>query len=794
MSASSGEDITRKPEFSTDDAELISRKQFGISGVATELPSERDQNFKLVAGAESFVLKIANPETPIGILELENQAIRLAEAIPDFNSAMVVKSKDGPSIVELAGSDEHYHVRCLGFVPGVPFASISKPEPQLLRIVGSAIAHLDNALAALNQNVAAKRELRWDLKHGFEIVQETLPKVNDPERRQILECCLARFRSIQDRFDSLPKSVIHNDPNDYNLIVDQQGGEYRIGLIDFGDIVYSQTVNNLAICLAYISLERTDPIECAMEVIRGYTQIRSIEEIEFSVLFELMCMRLAQSVSIAHEQTILRPEDKYLSVTETPAWNTLSQLTQIEPARARLRFSDVCWNTQLEFDSSLDNGDLDASQILEIRQRHISPSLSLAYNKPLHIVRGKGQYLFDAEDRTYLDCVNNVCHVGHCNPRVVNAATSQLSQLNTNTRYLNQNIVRYAEKLLATLPSTLEVLYLVNSGSEANDLALRLARNFTEKKGVVVVEDAYHGHLTSLIEISPYKFASKGGAGRPSHVHVVPAPDGFRGEFKYADPERGSKYAQKANLVIQSAHENGNEIGCFFAESMLSCGGQIPLPPGYLNEVYKCVRGIGAVCIADEVQVGFGRVGTHFWGFQQQDVVPEIVTMGKPIGNGHPLAAVVTTREIADAFDNGMEYFNTFGGNPVSCAIGLAVLEEIEQQELQHHARSLGEWLVDQFWQLADRHSIIGDVRGSGLFLGIEFVEDRATLEPATEFAKACVNRMKEKFILLSTDGPYENVIKFKPPMVFHQADAERLVSVLDKVISELTSNDGDLG
>ena len=319
----------------------------------------------------------------------------------------------------------------------------------------------------------------------------------------------------------------------------------------------------------------------------------------------------------------------------------------------------------------------------------------------------------------------------------------------------------------------------MNSGSEANDLALRLARAYTNQFDVAVLDHAYHGHTHSLIELSPYKFNHRGGKGQSEHVHVFPAPDDYRGSFKRDASDCGQKFANAAKEIIAAGVAAGRKIGAFFHESLLSCGGQIPIPSGYLPEVYQAIRDAGGVCIADEVQVGFGRVGSHFWGFEKSDVIPDIVTMGKPIGNGHPLAAVVTTRAIADAFNNGMEYFNTFGGNPVSCAVGMAVLDVIEDENLQQHALEVGSWLLENLSKLKNEFDFVGDVRGSGFFLGIELVKDLETIEPASELAHLIVQKMRDRRILLSTDGPFGNVIKFKPPMVFSQGDAERLLMTL---------------
>jgi|SRR5579859_2032682 len=428
---------------------------------------------------------------------------------------------------------------------------------------------------------------------------------------------------------------------------------------------------------------------------------------------------------------------------------------------------------------------LSSEEILRQRAQHIGKSLSISYRNPLKIVRGWKEYLYAEDGRAYLDAVNNVAHVGHSHPRVVKAGQEQLAVLNTNTRYLHDHLVRYAERLCATLPEPLRICFFVCSGSEANELALRLARAHTRQRDMIVIDAAYHGNTTALIEISPYKFDGPGGQGAPSYVHKALMPDVYRGPYKRTDPQAAKKYARHVEETIQQVQQRQRGIAGFIGESLLSCGGQVVLPDQYLQEVYHSVRRAGGVCIADEVQVGFGRVGAHFWGFETQGVVPDIVTMGKPIGNGHPLAAVVTTPEIAASFDNGMEYFNTFGGNPVSCAIGLAVLDVIADEQLQANALTVGDHLLAGLRGLQARHPLIGDVRGRGLFIGVELVLNQETLEPAAAHASYIANRMRDRGILLSTDGPLHNVLKIKPPLVFTEADANLLVATLDEILGE---------
>lgn len=430
-------------------------------------------------------------------------------------------------------------------------------------------------------------------------------------------------------------------------------------------------------------------------------------------------------------------------------------------------------------------------ETLSARRALLGKNLSVSYQQPLKIVRGWMQYLYDDTGRTFLDVYNNVPLVGHSHPRVVQAVQKQIALLNTNMRYLHDNVNRYAERLTRLLPESLRVCYFVNSGSEANELALRLARAHTGREDVIVLEHAYHGHTTTLIDLSPYKFNGPGGKGRKPWVHVAPIPDDYRGPYRRGDAGIGAKYAQHVADILESMQGEGCRAAAFLAETLPSVAGQIVFPPEYLSEAYKHVRAAGAVCIADEVQVGFGRLGTHFWGFETQDVVPDIVVFGKPIGNAFPLAAVVTTPEIAAHFDNGMEFFSTFGGNPVSCAAGLAVLDVLEEEHLQKNALAVGRYLNARLKSLQARHALIGDVRGLGLFLGLDLVLNRETREPAHNQAAYIVNRLRERGILTGTDGPHHNVIKLRPPLIFSQADADLFVTTLEEILKEDAAQPG---
>ena len=428
---------------------------------------------------------------------------------------------------------------------------------------------------------------------------------------------------------------------------------------------------------------------------------------------------------------------------------------------------------------------LNDNDIIKRRKKYIAPSFSVSYDEPLHIVSGSGQYLYDSNGKKYLDAVNNISHVGHCHPKVVEAANDQNQKLNTNTRYLHDSILTYAQNLSETLLEEFGVCYFTNSGSESNDLALRIARLYNDSYESIVLSGAYHGHTSSLIDISPYKFSGPGGIGKPNFVQVVPMPDIFRGEHRLTNAKPGEYYLGLLKDAISNIKQKGKRLAFFMVEPIMGCGGQVIIPADFMRKSFEIVKKAGGLCIVDEVQIGFGRVGSHFWGFEMSGVEPDIITIGKSIGNGHPLSVVITKKHIAESFNNGMEYFNSFGGNPVSCKIGQAVLNVIKEEKLQKNAYETGAYLLDGLKVLKDKHNIIGDVRGRGLFIGIELIKNYDAMIPASIEAGLVVNQLKQKGILISSDGPDHNVLKIKPPLVFNKENADYLLDTLESVLSE---------
>jgi 4-aminobutyrate aminotransferase-like enzyme len=457
----------------------------------------------------------------------------------------------------------------------------------------------------------------------------------------------------------------------------------------------------------------------------------------------------------------------------------LETLLAVNPIAAEDAFRQACKMPSLREQRSNS-----ADTALKSRNTFFSKMLYTHYETPLYLQSSGLQYLYDVYGDTYLDCVNNVSQWGHCNPTIVRSAQKQMAKLNTNSRYGFDIMTEYANELLATFPAELDTVFFVNSGSEANELAMRIARTVTKNKDFIVIDRAYHGNSNGCTDISPHRIDRPGKPGLPSHIHKIPAPDLYRGKYRQEDKYAAENYAKEIDDVLNHCKRIKTAPAAFIAESLVGTGGQFVLPTGYLKHIYRQVRNAGGLCIADEVQVGFARTGTKTWCFEHQDVVPDIVTMGKPMGNGHPMAAVVTTKAIAEQFDNGVTYFNTFGGNPVSCATGLAVLNVLKNDNLAKNVVDMADHLMTGLNTLQQRFDCIGDVRGQGLYIGVELVKDRASKEPATALAKWVIEAFKARFVLLNTNGYDNNIIKIKPPLIVNKRDIDQILNVFEEVLT----------
>ncbi|KPK85927.1 MAG: aminotransferase class III [Bacteroides sp. SM23_62_1] len=752
----------------------ILKNRFRIDAESCEmLYGYANQNWLVTEknSGNKFVLKTYQEQEIIPIIEAETRVlVKLTEWNPEA-IPRPIPAADGKFLITFQSeNNEILYARVLRYVEGNFFAEVNK-TPGLLASLGTFLAELDLHLLDYRDPILEARQYRWDPQHLL-LNQKLVEFIPDLSRRKFVTYFFLQFKDlVLPVLPELRKSVIHNDANDWNILVKNN----RItGIIDFGDTAYTPLINELAIGITYAVMDMEDTVKSACSIISAYHQVLPLKETELEILYYLIAARLCISVCNSAYSKNQDPENQYLTISEKSAWALLEKWFTINPLHAADQFVQAAG-----YQSGL-NTDVDRD--LQNRLKYFSKALSVSYVRPIKMVGAAFQYMYDAAGKTYLDAYNNIPHVGHSHPRVVESGRRQMALLNTNTRYLYDQFYIYAERLLSYFPPSLNKVFLVNSGSEASDLAIRLARTYTGYQNIMVMEYGYHGHTQTGIEISSHKFNSKGGPGQAGYILKAPIPDTFRGKYRHDNPESSRLYAREALSIMK---EVDRPLAAFISEPIVGSAGQIPLPLGYLKELYNGTREKGGVCISDEVQTGFGRTGDHFWGFQRYDVIPDIVILGKPMGNGHPIGAVITTDEITKSFETGMEFFSSFGGNPVSCAIGLAVLDVLEQESLQNHVQKTGEYWKEQLMQLKHRYHVIGDIRGSGFFLGIEFVNDPDTLAPATEFAGFAKNELRNMGILVNTDGPFDNVFKIKPPMCFDRKDVDLFMNKLEEIINK---------
>jgi 4-aminobutyrate aminotransferase-like enzyme/Ser/Thr protein kinase RdoA (MazF antagonist) len=822
-----------------EEAERVAREAFGVAATASPLPGELDRNFRLLRpDGTSLVLKLHAPKA-------DREALRLQDAVLEHLAPTTQAPRLlGSTTVNVAG--EERVARLLSWLEGRPWAEVEPTAAQLEQL-GAIVARTDRALAnfehpAMNRplrwnllTIPAELASALDGRRR-ELVDEVLARAprldglprqvihNDANELNVLVGPDGAVSGLIDFGDTVYSARVaglavagaygmtrppaHEDP--VRAVTPLVRGYHGVAPLQAQElaVLYDLMRTRLAVSVCMAAWQHANDPDNDYLLISQRSVVELLERLHTEDP-DLAHFRFRDACGYEANPNARRVRERLMAYPPPPA---SAQVTAryMEDGRTGVELAeplgppgitahdgywlivdghDVRLATHPIFDVARVTEDFDVwrsvfldpglhlgletaarppqPEDLATRRRvRMSGALSLAYREPLHIVGGEGAHLIDDHGNEWLDLVNNVAHVGHQHPRVVAAGQAQMAKLNTNTRYLHESVVEYARRLTSTLPDPLNVCFFVNSGSEANDLALRLARTHTGREDVIVLDHAYHGNLGSLIALSPYKFNRRGGAGKSATTHVAPLPDPYRG-IHGADAKA---YAD----AVRDAHP---APAAFFAESLQSCGGQIVYPAGYLEQAFAHVRRAGGVCVADEVQVGFGRVGDAFWGFG--DATPDIVTMGKPIGNGHPLAAVVTTPEIAASFVTGMEYFNTFGGNPVSAEIGLAVLDTIERERLQAAARERGEQLLSGLRALD--HPLIGDVRGRGLFLGVELsLADRV---PAPREAAAIKEALKSRGILISTDGPDDNVLKIKPPLVISADDCDRFLTALREAL-----------
>lgn len=737
-------------------------------------------NIKSLVGYETLNYRISTNEKKyvVKVYDYDLQTLEIIKGESDFQKHLVELDCEYPAPIPTRSGDDFFvynHnkiIRCLTFLEGIFLAEVDHTD-ELISHFGSTLANLNIKTRDLYIPSLQAKQISWDLSNTH-WSRDNLVNITEPRKRSLVDYFLLQFDSnVRPIMHQLPSQIIHNDANDWNVLCADNKVK---GIIDFGDAVYSTRISEIAVALSYVIVEKEDPIHLCEQFLQAYHNTNPITEKEIDALYLFISARMCISLISSATSRRLDPSNEYISISEKGYWSLLDKWITINPIEAKNRFRTACGYAA--------HTPKPVSEILKLRHQNIPEALSISYNEPIHMESAALQYMYGTDGITYLDAYNNIPHVGHEHPRVVAAANAQIAKLNTNTRYLFDPLQEYSEKILAKFPAELNQVFFVNSGSAASDLAIRLSRNYTNRDQLIVMEHGYHGNTQQGIAISHYKYNSKGGKGKIKNIIEAALPNTYVDGFTNDNTTTGERYA--TNLINEI--NDHNNIAAFIAEPISGCGGQVPLAPNYLKTLYPYLKEKGILAISDEVQTGFGRLGDYFWGFEMHNVVPDIVILGKPMGNGHPMAAVVTTKKIADAFNNGMEFFSSFGGNPVSCETGSAVLDVIEDENLQDQAKRSGEHFYKLMSKLKSKYKCIGDLRGSGLFLGIEIIDPtKKGYSPDTKLAKHIKNEMRNHNILVSTDGPYDNVVKMKPSLCFNEDNMTHVISTLENILNNIT-------
>ncbi len=752
------------PGFTRARAETIARDTFGVEGPATQLGSERDQNFRIDAiGGERFVLKIANAAEDPAVVDLQDAAVRHAQlADPGLPLGDLVPSLEGPFVAATPDDAGIPHlVRLITYVEGREIDDDEPVPDEALRSLARVTARMGHALRGLF-HPAAGRPLLWDLKRAPGL-RPLLVHLEDPDRRALVRGVLDRFEPLMPEVERLRAQVVHNDLSLSNVLFDER--HEVSGVLDLGDVAHTALMCDLVAAMTSVLRGRPDPFDKAAAFVDSYQAVAPLEDEELRLLFPLVTARLATTVLVSAWRVKSYPENaEYITGWDPGSWELLEAFEGMGFDHAERRFAQAC-GVRLPVPDG---------ELLARRRRAMGGDMSpLTYSEPLHLVRGEGAHMFDARGTPYLDAYNNVPVVGHQHPHVVQAIARQNRTLNTNTRYLHEAVVELSERLTASMPDGLDTCIFVNSGSEANDVAWRLATQVTGRSGGIVSTFAYHGVTAAVDALTPEHWLP---GERPHHVETIGPPDPYRG----GDPLERATDVETAARALAA---RGVEPALVLIDSGFTSDGIFPLPPGYLIDVVRHTHEAGALFVADEVQTGFGRTGS-MWGFEAPGVVPDIVTLGKPMGNGFPVAAVVTRADIVERFASDRHLFSTFGGNPVAAAAALAVLDVVEREELPGRATAVGDHLRAALAALADRHVAIGDVRGRGLLIGVDLVLDRETREPATALASEVADGMRHRRVLVGTTGPSDNVIKIRPPLVVSPDEADHVVAALNETLA----------
>ncbi|MCA9986247.1 MAG: aminotransferase class III-fold pyridoxal phosphate-dependent enzyme [Anaerolineales bacterium] len=769
-----------QPEISPAQAAEWAESQYGLTGRFTHLPSERDQNFRIdTDNGERYVFKIANAAESTAVVDFQTHILQeLAARAPELAAPRVIQTKTGEPYAWVTTPAGVAHiVRVLSFVPG----EIVEPQPRSAtqwRDLGRFLARLDLAMRGLF-HPAARNEHPWDLTRASALIPH-IEHIPEAAAREHVTAIMSHFRDVvEPQLATLRHQIIHADAHGRNCLALPENPDAICGILDFGDMVFAPLIFELAIAADLYGLPVDEAVASLGQMVAGYDEVLPLEEAEIDLLYDLVLTRMATTVTIVAWRRAARGDLAEIHASIEPAfWQSIADLRALGRAEVCRRLRQACRFPPYVSPTLAD----ERETLIARRHKVLDPSLRLFYQTPIHVERGEGPWLIGPSGRRYLDGYNNVVSVGHCHPHVVKAVSRQLAALNTNTRYIYRNILEYAERLTATMGPNLSVCAFVNSGSEANDVAWRMAQFITGRSGGLIVEGAYHGITGTIADFSP----GRSGVQLPPHMETFLSPDPYRGPYKYGEPDVAALYAADADRALAALGERGYEPAAFMVDSSFVSNGIPGVPAGYLKRVAEKAQAAGALLIADEVQAGFGRSGSHMWGHQAQGITPDIVTLGKPVGNGFPLGVVITRPEILNAFMQATGLFSTFGGNPVACAAGNAVLDVIEREGLVANAGETGRIMGEGMTALMAKHPILGDVRQRGLLVGAELVRDRQTLAPAPDETVRLLDLLVENGVLVGKSGTFGNVLKIRPPLVFRPEHAAIFLEAMDRSLAAL--------
>jgi 4-aminobutyrate aminotransferase-like enzyme/Ser/Thr protein kinase RdoA (MazF antagonist) len=764
--------VAAPPRFDEATVARIAREVFGFEGsVERTFQSERDQNFLLAGeGGTRRVLKISNAGEGPGVLDMEVAAAMHARRLdPSLPVARPLPCATDPTrfVGDAVGDGGATHmVRLSEYLPGRGSVEGTELDHAALWAYGETLARLGRALRGFF-HPSADRVLLWSVEHCL-LLRPMTAAIEDPARRGVVRTIFDRYEErVAPRWPGLRAQVVHGDLTLDNALLDDAG---RItGIVDFGDMSHTALLADPVSALdSVLSTRRGDDLfRAAASLLDGYASVTPLEAEERALIGDTLAARLALTVTISAWRVRRFPENAaYIQGWDRECWSMLEQFSELGPEETARRFGAADPPPTTE-------------ALIRRREGVFGAALApLTYSTPLHLVRGSGVWLEDVDGRRYLDAYNNVPVVGHAHPRVATAIAEQARALNTNLRYLHPAAIELAERLLSTMPEGLglDTVLFVNSGSEATDLAWRIAAAASGNDGGLVTANAYHGVTTATTDLSPEEWR---GGWRPDHIEpfTAPDPDPFDGE---GSPDA---MASAVGEAIGRLVARGHLPSALFLDTAYTSDGILTPPSAYHAEVARLAREAGARVVADEVQAGYGRSGEHLWSFAAGGLEPDLVTLGKPMGNGHPVAAVIARRADVDALGATAEFFSTFGGNPVAMAAGLAVLDVIADEDLIAHASAMGDRLRRGLRPLAEGHGRVRDVRGRGLLVGVELVREDGGMAPDPVLAGRVLDAVRDRGVLIGSTGPHDHVLKIRPPLVLGPDDVDLIVAAIQEAL-----------